>query len=56
MPAPMSLDLRERIVVEFLPPIEPGLERKEFMAELERRLETATARLDADARRQIGGN
>jgi 1-acyl-sn-glycerol-3-phosphate acyltransferase len=43
-----------RIVVEFLPPIEPGLERKEFMAELERRLETATERLVAEARRQIG--
>ncbi len=28
-----------RIVVEFLAPIEPGLERKAFMAELERRLE-----------------
>jgi len=45
-----------RIVVEFLAPIEPGLERKAFMAELERRLETATERLDADARRQIGGD
>ena len=44
-----------RIVVEFLPPIEPGLERKAFMAELHDRLETATARLVADARRQIGG-
>ena len=33
-----------RIVVEFLPPIAPGLERKEFMAELERRLEGATER------------
>jgi 1-acyl-sn-glycerol-3-phosphate acyltransferase len=43
-----------RIVVEFLPPIEPGLERKEFMAELERRLETATARLVDQARRQLG--
>ncbi len=39
-----------RIVVEFLPPIAPGLERKAFMAELERRLETATARLVAQAR------
>jgi len=43
-----------RIVVEFLPPIEPGLERKAFMAELERRLEPATERLVAEARRQIG--
>ena len=45
-----------RIVVEFLPPIAPGLERAAFMAELERRLETATARLVADAGRQIDGD
>jgi 1-acyl-sn-glycerol-3-phosphate acyltransferase len=43
-----------RIVVEFLPPIEPGLERKAFMAELRDRLEPATERLVAEARRQIG--
>jgi 1-acyl-sn-glycerol-3-phosphate acyltransferase len=43
-----------RIVVEFLPPIAPGLERKDFMIELERRLEPATERLVAEARRQIG--
>ncbi len=43
-----------RIVVEFLPPIEPGLERKAFMAELHNRLEPATERLVAEARRQIG--
>jgi 1-acyl-sn-glycerol-3-phosphate acyltransferase len=34
-----------RIVVQFLEPIEPGLERKAFMAELRRRLEGATDRL-----------
>jgi 1-acyl-sn-glycerol-3-phosphate acyltransferase len=39
-----------RIVVEFLPPIEPGLERKAFMAELERRLEGGTEQLIAEAR------
>jgi 1-acyl-sn-glycerol-3-phosphate acyltransferase len=39
-----------RIVVEFLPPIAPGLERKPFMAELEQRLEGATERLVAEAR------
>jgi 1-acyl-sn-glycerol-3-phosphate acyltransferase len=39
-----------RIVIEFLPPIEPGLERKVFMAELERRIEGATAALIAEAR------
>ena len=39
-----------RIVVEFLPPIAPGLERKAFMAELEQRLERATDRLIAEGR------
>ncbi|MGQ0662230.1 MAG: lysophospholipid acyltransferase family protein [Pseudomonadota bacterium] len=34
-----------RIVVEVLPEIPAGLGRREFMAELERRLETASARL-----------
>jgi 1-acyl-sn-glycerol-3-phosphate acyltransferase len=38
-----------RIVVEFLEPIEPGLDRRGFMAELERRLEGATERLLAEA-------
>jgi 1-acyl-sn-glycerol-3-phosphate acyltransferase len=38
-----------RIAVEFLPPIEPGLDRVAFMAELERRLESATERLVAEA-------
>lgn len=33
------------ITVEFLPPIPPGLPRREFMAELERRIETASDRL-----------
>jgi 1-acyl-sn-glycerol-3-phosphate acyltransferase len=44
-----------RIIVEFLPPIEPGLERKAFMTELHNRLEPATERLVAEAHRQIGG-
>jgi 1-acyl-sn-glycerol-3-phosphate acyltransferase len=39
-----------RIVIEFLAPIEPGLERKAFMAELERRIEGATQELIAEAR------
>jgi len=39
-----------RIVVEFLPPIPPGLDRKAFMARLEETLETATDRLEAEAR------
>lgn len=37
------------ITVEFLEPIEPGLERKAFMALLEQRIETATDRLLAAA-------
>lgn len=38
------------VVVEFLPAIPPGMTRKAFMAELESRIETATARLEAEAR------
>ena len=38
------------IVVEFLPPMPEGLDRRTFMAELERRIETASARLIAEAR------
>ncbi len=37
------------ILVEFLEPIQPGLDRKAFMAELEQRIETATDRLIAEA-------
>jgi 1-acyl-sn-glycerol-3-phosphate acyltransferase len=37
-------------VVEFLEPIPPGLDRKLFMRTLEERIETATARLVAEAR------
>lgn len=39
-----------RITVELLEPIAPGLDRKAFMAELERRLEAATRRLIEAAR------
>lgn len=39
-----------RIVLEFLEPIPPGLPRREFLAELERRIEPASARLLAEAR------
>ena len=38
------------ITVEFLQPIPPGLSRREFMAELETRIETASDRLARDAR------
>ncbi len=37
------------IVVEFLPALPPGLDRRAFMAELESRIETATNRLAAEA-------
>lgn len=37
------------IVIEFLPPIPPGMKRAAFMAELEQRTETATDRLVAEA-------
>lgn len=39
-----------RIIVEILPPIAPGGERRQVMEELERRIEGATARLVAEAR------
>jgi 1-acyl-sn-glycerol-3-phosphate acyltransferase len=38
------------ILVEFLPVIAPGMERKAFLQELENRIETATDRLVAEAR------
>jgi 1-acyl-sn-glycerol-3-phosphate acyltransferase len=38
-----------RIVVQFLPAIEPGLERRHVMSELERRIEQATAMLVAES-------
>ena len=37
------------IVIEFLPPLPKGLDRRTFMAELENRIETATARLVEEA-------
>jgi len=42
-----------RIVLEFLPPIPPGLPRRQMMKELEARIETATDRLVAEARSKI---
>ena len=38
-----------RITMQFLEPIMPGLARREVMAQLEDRIETATAALEADA-------
>ncbi len=40
-----------RIVLEFLPPLPAGLDRRRFMAELEQRTETATAMLEAVEKR-----
>lgn len=37
-----------RILIEFLPAIAPGLPKRDFLAELERRIETATDRLEAE--------
>lgn len=37
------------ITVEFLPPIEPGLNRRAFLARLEEAIEGATRRLESDA-------
>lgn len=44
-----------RIVVEILPPIPPGGERHQVMQELERRIETATARLVAEGLKDSAG-
>jgi 1-acyl-sn-glycerol-3-phosphate acyltransferase len=38
-----------RIVMEILPPMPPGLDRRAFMDELRRRIETATRALEAEA-------
>jgi 1-acyl-sn-glycerol-3-phosphate acyltransferase len=40
------------IIVEFLPPIPPGLKRKDYSAQLQEAIETATARLVAEGRMQ----
>jgi len=41
------------VLVEILPPIQPGLDRRRFMAELEQRIERATDRLIAEGRGQV---
>ena len=40
---------RGQITLEFLPPIMPGLPRRELMAQLETRIEEATAALESEA-------
>ncbi len=42
------------IVLEFLPPIMPGLSRREFAAQLEERIEPATRRIESEAAAQYG--
>jgi 1-acyl-sn-glycerol-3-phosphate acyltransferase len=41
------------IVIEILPSIAPGLERKRFMAELENRIETASSRLVVEGQQSL---
>lgn len=41
------------IIIEFLPPIPPGLPRKTFQEQLEARIEPATARLVAEGRQGL---
>lgn len=43
------------IVLRFLPAIPPGLNREDFMRELESRIETAQAQLEAETRAAVGG-
>jgi 1-acyl-sn-glycerol-3-phosphate acyltransferase len=53
------LRLPGTIVVEFLEPIEPGLDKQTFFVRLQDRIETATARLVAEGERELqraGGN
>ncbi len=42
-----------RVIIEILPPIPPGLDRKAFLRELEERIETATARLVEEGRADL---
>ena len=42
------------IVLEFLPPIPAGLDRKTFMTTLEARIEEATTRLIAEGTTELG--
>ena len=47
---------RGQVIVEFLEPIPPGLPRREVMATLESRIETATAALEREAATGQNGN
>lgn len=50
------LRLPGTIVVEFLEPIEPGLDKQIFFARMQQEIETATARLVAEGRRELERN
>ncbi len=47
------LKQRGVIIVEFLPPVPPGLKRRDFMNELSRRIGDATERLEAEGLRRF---
>ena len=40
-----------KVIIEFLPPIAPGLKRKEFMAAMQDTIESATNRLVAEGQK-----
>lgn len=42
------------VIVEFLPPIQPGMPRREFAAQLEQTIETATTQIEEEARSTFG--
>ncbi len=44
------------IILEFLPPIQPGLKRPEFMEDLEKHIEIATSRLVEEGRKSLARN
>jgi 1-acyl-sn-glycerol-3-phosphate acyltransferase len=50
------LKRKGRIVLEFLPPIPPGLPRREVMTMLETRIEAATAALEREGGYRGAGN
>ena len=50
------LKKRGRIVLQFLPPIDPGLGRKEFMRMLEDRIESASSELVHEGRALLNNN
>ena len=52
---PMGLIKRKgTVIVEFLEPIAPGMKRRPFMELLQERIETATAALVAEGRKELG--